>query len=49
MKTSNIVYFLSNIKDNEIYTVFPFLSSSGLTKDPYLRLSDHFLITKEMN
>ena len=48
-KISHITLFLNNIKDNEIYTVFPFISTSGLMKDPYLRLSDHFLVTNKSN
>jgi hypothetical protein len=46
-EASNIAYFLKHIKYNDVYTVFPFISTSGLIKDPYLRLSDHFLVTNK--
>jgi len=46
---SHIILILNNIKDNEIYTVFPFISTSGLQNDAYLRLSDHFLVTNKSN
>lgn len=48
-KVSSIQYFLSFIRDNEVYTVFPFISTSGLIKDPYLRLSEPFLVTNKSN
>ena len=48
-KISHITLFLNKIKDNEIYTVFPFITTSGLQDDPYLRLSDHFLVTNKSN
>jgi len=46
---SHIITFLKHIKDNEVYTVFPFITPTGLQKDPYLRLSDHFLVTNKSN
>lgn len=46
---SHITLFLNNIRNNEIYTVFPFISTSGIKDEPYLRLSDHFLVTNKSN
>jgi hypothetical protein len=48
-EASNIAYFLKHIKYNDVYTVFPFISTSGLIKDPYLRLSDPFLVNTKSN
>ena len=44
-----IKHFLNSIKQDSVYTVFPFISCTGLLKDPYLRLSDHFLVTRKSN
>lgn len=44
-----IKHFLVCIKQNDIYTVFTFITCTGLLKDPYLRLSDHFLVTNKSN
>ena len=41
--------FIEGIPDNHIFTVFPFITTSGYLKDPYLRLSDHFLVTNQSN
>ena len=46
---SHITLFLNNIKYNDIYTVFPFITATSLMKDPYLRLSDHFIVTNKSN
>lgn len=46
---SHITLFLNNIKNNDIYTVFPFITATSLMKDPYLRLSDHFIVTNKSN
>jgi hypothetical protein len=46
---SRIITFIEFIPNNEIFTVFPFISDTGLPQNPYLRLSDHFLVTNKSN
>jgi len=48
-KISIITQFLSKIKTDDVYLISPFISTTRKPKDPYLRLSEHFLITKESN
>lgn len=45
----NVLNFLLQIKDNEIYLVFPFLTTSYFATDPFLRLSSQFLVTNQSN
>jgi hypothetical protein len=44
-----IKLFISWIGDTEVYSVFPFITVTELLKDPYIRLSDHFLVTNKSN
>ena len=43
------MYFIGQIKDEKIFSVFPLVSTTGNPCDPYLRLSNHFLITNRSN
>ena len=40
-----IKHLVESIRNDDVFTVFPFISCTGNFDDPYLRLSDHFLIT----
>jgi hypothetical protein len=40
---------LSKIQDNNIFLIFPFVTASTNLKDPYLRLSEPFLVTNQSN
>ena len=42
-----IIHFLSLIKDDQIYSIFPFISTTNDPNDPYLRLSNHFIVTNK--
>lgn len=44
-----ITRFISEIKDNDIYLIFPFITTTKRPNDAYLRLSDQFLVTNESN
>ena len=46
---SSLMYFIEQIKDEKIFSVFPLVSTTGNPCDPYLRLSNHFLITNKSN
>jgi hypothetical protein len=45
----NIEQFLNCIKHDETLILFPFVSITCLLKDPYLRLSEYFLVTNKSN
>jgi hypothetical protein len=44
-----ICMLLSKIQDNNIFLIFPFVTASTNLKDPYLRLSEPFLVTNQSN
>lgn len=46
-KIEIITKILSQIKDNDILLISPFISTTRKPQDAYLRLSENFLITKE--
>ena len=41
--------FLSRIRSNDVYLIFPFITTTKRFDDPYLRLSSQFLVTNESN
>lgn len=45
----HIYNFISQIRDNEIILIFPFLTTTEDLKDPYLRLSNQFLVNNQSN
>jgi hypothetical protein len=44
-----ITIFINNIRDNDIFLIFPFITTTKRTDDPYLRLSNQFLVTNKSN
>ena len=48
-KIEVITIFLSKIKDNEVYLIFPFITTSKKPNLPYLRLSESFLVNNKSN
>lgn len=48
-KIENITYFISKIKNDQIYLIFPFITTTKHMGDPYLRLSNNFLVTNKSN
>jgi hypothetical protein len=44
-----IRFFISNIRGNDIFLIFPFITTTRNPKDPYLRLSDQFIVTNQSN
>jgi hypothetical protein len=49
IELKNWAYFISKIKEDEIILVFPFITTTERPTDPYLRLSDQFLVTNKSN
>jgi hypothetical protein len=49
IELKNIAYFINKIKDDEIILIFPFITTTESPTDPYLRLSDQFLVTNKSN
>ena len=41
--------FIYNIKDNDVFLIYPFISVSCLHTDPYINLSRQFLVTNKSN
>jgi hypothetical protein len=44
---AEVINFLTQIPDETIITVFPFVSPTGRPEDTYLRLSNVFLVTNK--
>lgn len=44
-----IKYFIENLQDNTIFLIFPFITITKNANDPYLRLSNQYLVTKQSN
>jgi hypothetical protein len=49
LDVDNINNFIINIKDNQSYLIFPFITTTQNPDDPYLRLSNQFLINNQSN
>jgi hypothetical protein len=45
----NVQTFLSSIRNDDIMLIFPFISITKNPDDPYLRLSNQFLVNKDSN
>jgi len=43
----NISRFLSQIKNNDVYLIFPFITTTMRPDDAYLRLSNQFLVNNK--
>jgi hypothetical protein len=48
-KIEIITKFISQIKDNDTYLIFPFISTTKRPYDAYLRLCDQFLVNNQSN
>lgn len=46
---NNILKFLYELEDNEIYTLIPFITKNNKPDQPYIILSQQILITKNSN
>lgn len=46
---AEVINFLTQIPDDTVITVFPFVSATGRPEDSYLRLSNVFLVTNKSN
>lgn len=46
---NHITRFINNIGENDIYLIFPFISTTKDLNDPYLRLSNQFLVNDQSN
>lgn len=46
---NNIKNFISNLDDDKIYTIIPFISFNARYDEPYTVLSQQILVTKQSN
>jgi hypothetical protein len=44
-----ITSYIHQIKDDDILLIFPFITTTKRASDPYLRLSEPFLVTNQSN
>jgi tRNA uridine 5-carbamoylmethylation protein Kti12 len=46
---NHITNFIEQIDENEILLIFPFITTTKDLNDPYLRLSNQFLVNNQSN